>query len=304
MSEKIIGSCPYCGKEIEIPAELETFSCLYCGKRSHTDLLRVQKDFQIDDLMELASQLPQTLREHDSLYKHINRKEYIPRFQSFEAEHSALLKRIDTMVFAAPMEPSVVIEQVCVKFLDTMEDDLKELKEYSTGRGRSNLLFEIKIVLALFLTPLTGKLALRMAEPFCSILHAQWMKRYPKEVWLPGNYENIAGGFRKTKLCFITTAVCSIEGKADDCYELTALRAFRDGWFSENGGKDLIAEYYDIAPTLVTLMDHCDASDICYTEIRTRWLDPCLSALEKGENELCRDTYVNMVQTLRDRYLQ
>ncbi len=304
MTEKIVGNCPYCGKEIEIPLSLQEFSCLYCGKRSHIDLLHAQQDFRMEDLMELASQLPQTLREHDSLYKHINRKEYIPRFQSFEAEHSALLKRIDTLIFAAPMDPSEVIEQVCAKFLNTMEENLKELKEYHTNRGRSNLLFEIKIVLALFLTPLTGKLALRMAEPFCSTLHAQWMKRYPKEPWYPGNYDNIAGGFRKKKLCFITTAVCSHEGKGDDCVELTTLRSFRDGWLHENGGDALIREYYEIAPTLVTLMDHCDASHICYDEIRTRWIEPCLTALKQGQKELCRDTYVDMVQTLRRRYLQ
>ncbi len=304
MSEKITGNCPYCGKEIEIPLELESFSCLYCGKRSHIDLLRAQKDFRMEDLLELASQLPQTLHEHDSLYKHINRKDYVSKFGAYEAAYSSLLKRIDTLVFAAPMAPEEAVEHLCTKFLDTLEENLQQRKEYHTKNGRNNLLFEIKIVLALFLTPLTGKLALRMAEPFNTTLHAMWMKRYPKEVWYPGNYENIAGGFRKKRLCFITTAVCAHEGKADDCKELTTLRAFRDGWFRKNGGEALIQEYYDIAPTLVTLMDHCDASDNCYAEIRTRWLAPCLHALENGQEEQCRDTYIDMVQTLRQRYLQ
>lgn len=304
MSEKIIGNCPYCGKEIEVPEELESFSCLYCGKRSHMDLLRAQQDFHMDDLLELASQLPQVLHAHDSLYKHINRKDYVPEFEAYEAAHSSLLKRIDTLVFSAPMGPKEAVELLCDRFLDTLEENLQSLKEYHTKHGRSNLLFEIKLVLALFLTPLTGKLALRMAEDFNSTLHAAWMKRYPKEVWHPGNYENIAGGFRKKRLCFITTAVCAHEGKPDDCRELTTLRAFRDGWFRENGGESLIREYYEIAPTLVTLIEHCDSPDSCYAEIRSRWLTPCLSALEQGQEALCRDTYTEMVQTLRSRYLQ
>ncbi len=304
MLNKITGHCPYCGKEIEIPEELETFSCLFCGKRSRTELLRLQKDFNMEDLLELASQLPQTLRDHDTLYKRISKKHYVPTFLAYEAEHSTLLKRIDTLLFSAPMELDRAIELVCTTFLDTMEKDLRSYKAYKTKHGQSNLLFEVKLVLALFLTPLTRKLSLRMAEPFCTILHDQWMKRFPKEVWTPGDYNVIVAGFNRKKLCFITTAVCSHEGKADDCRELTTLRAFRDGWLSENGGEDLIAQYYHIAPTLVTLMDHCDASDTCYTEIRTRWLEPCLAALERGEEELCRDTYVQMVQTLRQRYLQ
>lgn len=304
MPEKIVGNCPYCGKSIEIPAELSEFSCLYCGKRSHIDLLLSQEDYKEEDLLELASQLPQTLQKHDILVKKINRKEYIPTFASYEAEYSTLLKRIDTLVFSSPKEIDETVELLCATFLDTLEENLRQNKNYSKKQGQVAILFEIKVSLALFLTPLTRKLKLRMAEPFCDILHRLWMERYPKEIWSPGVYENIAGGFRRKKLCFITTAVCAHEGKADDCAELTALRGFRDGWLSENRGASLISEYYEIAPTLVTLMDHCDAAENCYGEIRTRWLEPCLHALEAGQNEECRDTYVEMVQTLRKRYLQ
>lgn len=53
-------------------------------------------------------------------------------------------------------------------------------------------------------------------------------------------------------LCFITTAVCDSFGKADDCYELTAFRNFRDKWLvNQADGKNLIAEYYNIAPKIV-----------------------------------------------------
>ncbi|MBO2526952.1 MAG: hypothetical protein CW335_02045 [Clostridiales bacterium] len=43
MAELIKGNCPNCGKPLEIPAELEEFSCLYCGERSKTADLRVKK---------------------------------------------------------------------------------------------------------------------------------------------------------------------------------------------------------------------------------------------------------------------
>ena len=304
MAEKLIGHCPHCGKELEIPAELQEFSCLYCGKRSHTDLLRQQQDFRPEDLAELASQLPRTLRDHGELYKHINKKDFGPIFEAYEAEHSLLLKRLDCLVLADPSGIDRSVEGVCHIFLNTLEKDLQEVKGYNSRSGRSKILFEIKVVLALFLTPLVRKLGLRMAEPFRETLHKSWKKRYPEEIWTPGDYDEIMEGFRKRKLCFITTATCAYEGKADDCYELETLRAYRDGWLTEQGGEALIRSYYDLAPTLVILMDHCDASDACYEEIRHRWLEPCLRSLEKGEPELCRQQYVHMVTTLKTRYFQ
>lgn len=68
---------------------------------------------------------------------------------------------------------------------------------------------------------------------FADTLQAVWVERYPKSPFYVGDYETLAGGFRKKKflgLCFITTAVCEAEGKPDDCAELTAFRAFRDGY--------------------------------------------------------------------------
>ena len=248
MSQKLMGKCPHCGRELEIPAELTEFSCLYCGERSHTDLLRAREDFCPEDLAELASQLPQTLREHDKLYKHINKKEYEKVFAAYEAEHSSLLKRIDVLVNTAPMGIGPATESLCEIFLDTLEANLKDVKGYNTRTGQSRILFEVKLVLALFLTPLSRKLHLSMAEPFCKGLHSAWLRRWPKEAWTPGVYENIMSGFRQRKLCFITTATCAYEGKADDCYELSSFRAFRDGWLSENGGEALIREYYELAP--------------------------------------------------------
>lgn len=304
MSEKLIGHCPHCGNEIEIPAHLQEFSCLYCGARSYTDLLRAQADFRPEDLQELASQLPQTLKERGELYKHITKKDYESYFAAYEAQYSGLLRRVDMMVHASPNGLASASAQVCDIFLETMEKDLQEDKRYGNKRSRDSVLFEIKVVLALFLTPLVRKLHLTMAEDFCRELHERWMEKYPGENWTPGDYEVITGSFRKGHLCFITTAVCAAEGKPDDCPELCSLRAFRDGWLRENGGEKWIEEYYAIAPTLVTLMDYCEDRASCYSSIRRQWIDPCLELLSKGEGEACKDTYINMVRSLQRRYRQ
>ena len=304
MSEKLVGHCPHCGNEIEIPAHLQEFSCLYCGRRSHIDLLRNQQDFHKEDLEALASQLPGTLREYKELYKHITKKDYVKYFAQYEKEHSTFLRRLDCMVSADPQGVEAASETVCRVFLDTLDKDLQADKRYGRKNFATNVLFEIKVVLALFLSPLVRKLHLCMAEPFRNSLLRQWLERYPGENWTPGDYDVIAGGFRKGNLCYITTAVCLREGKADDCEELQILRRFRDGWLRENGGEGLIEQYYDLAPSLVTLMDHCTNAEACYDSIRHDWIDPCLSALSRGEEELCRDIYVDMVRHLQAKYGQ
>ena len=36
MAQMIRLTCPECGNTMDVPAELEEFSCLYCGKRART----------------------------------------------------------------------------------------------------------------------------------------------------------------------------------------------------------------------------------------------------------------------------
>ena len=114
-------------------------------------------------------------------------------------------------------------------------------------------------------------------------------------------------GFRKKKflgLCFITTAVCESEGKPDDCAELTAFRAFRDGYLkAQPDGAALIEEYYRIAPTIVMCIDVCGDRDARYAAIREQYLQPCYNALQAGDLAGCKTKYVRMVRDLEREYL-
>ncbi len=304
MSEKIIGFCPHCGEELEIPARLEEFSCLYCGKRSRTELLALQKTLDEGSLFTAAAELPCAIKQYKKLSKTISKKDYVPAFEAYEAEHKARLTELDLVICANPRGIESGVKTLCEEFLNALEKELEKDKRYGSKSGKTAVLFEVKVVLALFLTPLLRKLHLRSAEPLREELLSQWMQRYPKENWTPGDYEAIAGGFRKGKLCFITTATCLHEGKKDDCPELTAFRRFRDGWLTENGDGELIEAYYELAPAIVTLIDHCDDTAACYGEIRSRWLEPCMQALEQGQPEFCRQRYIHMVESLKNRYLQ
>lgn len=104
--------------------------------------------------------------------------------------------------------------------------------------------------------------------------------------------------------CYITTAICKNNGKPDDCYELEQFRCFRDSWLANQPeGKKLIRRYYDIAPSIVKLIDKSENSSKLYDDIRDNYLEQCLSYIENEEMELCKEKYVEMVNMLIKRYM-
>ena len=113
-----------------------------------------------------------------------------------------------------------------------------------------------------------------------------------------GKDERPSGG------CFITTAVCDNFGKADDCYELTTFRNFRDKWLvNQSDGKSLIDEYYDIAPKIVNKINKLTNANEIYNLIWLEYLKPCLQCIEEVKLDECKNIYVNMVNYLRKVYL-
>ena len=100
-------------------------------------------------------------------------------------------------------------------------------------------------------------------------------------------------------VCYITTAVCQEYGKPDNCYELTSFRAFRDQWLRKQpDGPALIDEYYRTAPGVVQWINsQKDRSEI-YRYLKATYLNPCLSYIESGDNQRCKETYTDMMHYL------
>lgn len=164
--------------------------------------------------------------------------------------------------------------------------------------------FKDQLLIALYLVPALRYEDHAAGTEFTDIFHSHWAKRYPQSVFKIGSYAEISEGFRKkTGMCFITTAVCQAEGKPDDCYELTSFRAFRDNWLAhQDGGEALIRRYYEVAPKIVTIIDHADDAPKIYAWIRDTYLSQCLDSIEKGDNRTCLERYRVMVEDLCERY--
>lgn len=242
------------------------------------------------------------ITRYPDLHLRIGKKDFFPTFAQYEQDNAPLLQELDACCAGYPGGAEALAGHAAAVMLDGLATHMEKDPRWGK-RTRDNVFFDTKVALAIFFTPLLRKLQLELAEPLRTQLQTQWLARWPKQLWRPGDYDTLAGGFKKFRFCFITTATCAAEGKPDDCAELTAFRAFRDGWLRQRpDGPERIAEYYAVAPSIVAGVEYCDDAPARYAEIRARWLGPCYAALQRGEMERCYDTYRDMVQTLQERY--
>lgn len=303
--EFISGKCSQCGEELRIPAYLETFSCMYCGARlTPADLVEellppVEGD--PEELMErVCRDLLSCVADREELRREVNRNRFAEAFDLYERECRPIFEDLDLACRLAPERRDDRLQEAVTALLDQLE------QRWAAKRGsRALALEEDKMIVAIFLVPMVGRLKLSVSDEFCQLLQKNWVQRYPKYPFYVGTYEDIQDGFKKRfKFCFITTAVCESEGKPDDCAELEAFRAFRDGYLmdSENG-PDLVEEYYHIAPQIVAAIDGCSDRMARYETIRRRYLQPCYEALCDGREEACKEQYMQMVRDLKQEYL-
>lgn len=297
-------TCPACGREIQVPGELETFSCVYCGEKLRmADFLRAPVPAEESDRTYAEAHLLDCIRNYPDYFKNFGRKTYVPTFTPYRDGIEPVFRAMDRYICAQPANREDLLEQFVDRFLTDWETYHRQLKGGGKDSVRKKRMFDSKLILAWYTVPAILDLQLSTGGDFTKLLQQRFVERYPENAFLCGTFEEISSGFRKRKLCFITTAVCQWEGKADDCPELTAFRAFRDGWLSRQpGGPELIAEYYEIAPAIVLGLRYADReSEVCQT-LRRDYLGPCYQALQQGNPAACRSRYEQMVQTLKQRY--
>lgn len=105
--------------------------------------------------------------------------------------------------------------------------------------------------------------------------------------------------------CFITTAVCEYFGKTDDCIELTTLRNYRDSWLcNQPGGADLIAEYYNIAPLIVSQMKQSEFYPEYCEKLLSQYINPCLKLISEQKYNECKELYSKMFYYMKSEFIK
>lgn len=156
--------------------------------------------------------------------------------------------------------------------------------------------------LVIFLFPAILEYSAKWCKPLVETLVNKWNETFTEVSIGYGTYSDIRGGF-KTKLCYITTAVCESINKPDDCFELNLLRNYRDNILAkEDGGQEIINEYYDIAPTIVKRINRLENSSDVYEGLYNDYILGCIKNIENKEYNECRENYARMVLELKNKY--
>ena len=98
--------------------------------------------------------------------------------------------------------------------------------------------------------------------------------------------------------CFISTACCEVLGLGDDCFELSALRRYRDEVLAERqGGAAAIALYYQLAPLILARLPQ-DARKERLSKVYARYILPAALAAQLGRNTQAYRLYARMLEDL------
>lgn len=337
---EITGRCPNCGKTLKVPDDVEKFLCMYCGTGlTPADLaeeiseenqtktgelqeeilrmyeagdekldLKIAEALDIDEfdkvanLIFLKKHIPEIVLNYEDIMTQFTRILFPKSFNQYASECKHIIETADRVMSVWGSNGAAKIAEAAQCLVDAIEKRIDKDPSCSSKRARYNKKEDLKMVLAIYAVPMVQFFELPVGNVLADAIVEAWCKKNPKNPIGKGNYQDLEAGFKKGKLCFITTAVCEAFGKADDCYELTSFRNFRDTYMV--GEREaLVNEYYDIAPGIVTCIDLGLDREQVYQEIWEKWLFPCLTDIESGNEEACAKRYEDMVLTLKSRYL-
>ena len=104
--------------------------------------------------------------------------------------------------------------------------------------------------------------------------------------------------------CFLTSACVRARGLPDDCWELQALREYRDSYLRNRpGGPEEIEEYYRIAPKIVEAVNaRPDAREI-WEKVYRQMVFVCVNLIQTGKFEKAHEAYRTYTMSLAEEVL-
>lgn len=193
-----------------------------------------------------------------------------------------------------------VLEDLATAFSEYASKEMESMKK----RNRQVAMIDYNMAMVSFVLPIISKRRDQFMSVFAEQCVNSWNTTFPKTKIECSTQEAIQGGF-KSKLCYITTAVCDSMNKPDDCYELNLLREYRDNYLLNEtvDGSQIVAEYYDIAPTIVKRINKEEDATLIYQGIWEDYLQPCIHYIEEENNEASKVLYTEMVKELANKYI-
>ncbi|MFP3154491.1 hypothetical protein LQZ18_08710 [Lachnospiraceae bacterium ZAX-1] len=312
--EFVRGTCPKCNGTLQIPSDRASILCMYCGAKIETaqaiadtslsketgDVVQHASNEQWfhENLSVVKEAFPQMLFGLKDPLKNFKKNLYETKFKEYIKEHESVLKDIEDM-YSATLEPEKFVEELVSYFVKTVE---AQVLSRENKRKQEECLMDYNMSMVIYVNPALKEQNRLSGAPLVDMLLQQWKITFPKTNLKPSSFAEINGGFKR-RFCYITTAVCENLGKQDNCYELTMLRSYRDGYLqNQENGLELVKTYYDIAPTIVKRINKIPECGTIYRNIWNDYLCPCIRYIEENENEQCLELYTKMIDDLSDTY--
>lgn len=246
--------------------------------------------------------LSDAVLQHTDIMNSFKKKTYPKAFLAYKEEYYPIIEAISkNWEEKEETEREAYLREIAEEYIQQMEASLEKVAKNKLAQHSKIDLY--KMIQALYTIPMIRDTKLPVAEALAEQLVESWKSAFPKYVYYLGDYETLMEGFDNNRFCYITTAVCETLGRPDDCYELTMFRQFRDGYLRKQPeGEALIERYYQKAPGIIQRIDRLESKNTIYKEIWEEHLQPCLSLIESGEEEACKERYMDMVQSLEKQY--
>lgn len=249
--------------------------------------------------VEVKELLSYILRDAKLEIRSFNRKSYEGQMDILISNHVNTLVEVENL-YHLENDNIEVLEDLATAFSDYAYKEMESLNK----RNKQVAMIDYNMSMVSFVLPMIGKRRDQFMDVFAELCVTAWNTKFPKTHIEKSSQDAIQGGF-KSKLCYITTAVCDSMHKADDCYELTLLREYRDNYLlnETEDGTQIIQEYYDIAPTIVKRIGKEEDATLIYQGIWEDYLQPCIHYIEEDQNEVSKELYTAMVKELANKYI-
>lgn len=101
--------------------------------------------------------------------------------------------------------------------------------------------------------------------------------------------------------CYLTTVMCEILNKPDNCYELDSMRSFRKNYLKgREEGEAILREYDEISPSIVKkLLSNQNKKAIAETML-SKYINPVLDFIKNNEPQKAIALYKEMVHYVKD----
>ncbi len=312
------GICPKCLGVLQIPLEREEVICMYCGEKIRTkeaadlaeaeNTVRASRDLEMkespakehpEEIPDMSESIIQLFDSVKSGFENFKRNTYKDAFEAYFRSNYEIYTMLEK-TYEYDDRNKTVFYSLADTFVNVIHNRIKDFNK----RKKERILIDYNLTMAVYVIPGILHYGGEFTDVFTGLLIQSWKKEFPSYELGKATFETINSGF-KTKLCYITTAVCESLGKTDDCYELNVLRNYRDCYLAKQpDGLDIIYQYYDIAPTIVNRVNKSPDRNKIYHDIWDEYVKPCITLIEEDKNEECKKVYSKMVHQLQKRFVE